>query len=105
MARQLSWSPEAIEDIEAIASYIERDSPWYAKVVAAKIVAVAETILEFPEMGRIVPEIDSVIIRERFVYSFRLIYRIEDNRILMAAVIHGNRLLEPLAQRIAGTGI
>ena len=30
MARVLVSSPEAIEDIEAIATYIERDSPWYA---------------------------------------------------------------------------
>lgn len=42
--RGLGWSPEAIEDIETIASYIERDSPWYAKAVASKIVEAAETI-------------------------------------------------------------
>jgi plasmid stabilization system protein ParE len=36
MARRLDWSPEAIEDIEAIASYIERDSPWYAKTKLRK---------------------------------------------------------------------
>src|SRR5712691_11779515 len=46
MARGLGWSPEAIEDIEAIASYIERDSPWYTKAVASKIVETAETIPE-----------------------------------------------------------
>jgi plasmid stabilization system protein ParE len=26
MARKLTWSPEAVEDVEAIAKYIERDS-------------------------------------------------------------------------------
>lgn len=57
MARGLVWSPEAIEDIESIASYIERDSAWYAKAVASKIVETAETIPGFPELGRIVPEI------------------------------------------------
>ena len=45
------------------------------------------------------------MIRKRFVYSYRLTYRIEHNRIRLAAVIHGSRLLEPLAQQIAGTGI
>ena len=53
MARGLVWSPEAIEDIESIASYIERDSVWYAKAVASKIVETAETIPDFPELGRI----------------------------------------------------
>ena len=100
MARELRWSPEAVEDIEAIASYIERDSLWYAQVVVCKISAVAETIPDFPDIGRIVPEIGSPTIRERFVYSYRLIYRIEANSILVAAVIHGSRLLEQFAQRI-----
>ena len=103
MARQLSWSPEAIEDVESIAFYIERDSPWYAQVVVSKIVAVAGAISDFPDIGRIVPEIGDTGIRERFVYSYRVIYRVEENRILLAAVIHGSRLLEAFAQRIAGT--
>lgn len=103
MARKLTWLPEAIEDIEAIASYIERDSPWYANIVVTKVIALAETIPEFPESGRTVPEMNDASIRERFVYSYRLIYRIEENRILITAVIHGSRLLYPLIQRIAGT--
>ena len=73
MARGLVWSPEAIEDIESIASYIERDSVWYAKAVGSRIVETAETIPQFPEMGRIVPEIGDAAIRERFVYSYRII--------------------------------
>ena len=100
MARGLVWSPEAVEDIESIASYIERDSPWYAKAVASKIVETAETIPEFPELGRIVPEVGDPAIRERFAYSYRIIYRLEPERILVAAVIHGSRLLQPFVQRI-----
>lgn len=102
MARKLSWSPEAVEDVQAIASYIERDSPWYAQVVVAKIATVAEAISDFPDIGRMVPEIGNASIRERFVYSYRLIYRVEKDEILLAAVIHGSRLLGPFAQKIAG---
>jgi toxin ParE1/3/4 len=102
MALRLGWSPEAIEDIEGIASYIGRDSSWYAKAVASKIVETAETIPDFPEIGRIVPEIGNPSIRERFVYSYRIIYRIETQQVLIAAVIHGRRLLQPLLQRIEG---
>ena len=102
MAHRLAWSPEAIEDIEAIASYIERDSPWYARAVTSKIVETAEAIPNHPELGRIVPEIEDRLIRERFVYSYRIIYRIEQERILVATVVHGSRLLEPLIPRIEG---
>ena len=100
MARGLVWSPEAIEDIESIASYIERDSVWYAKAVASKIVETAETISNFPELGRVVPEIGNPAIRERFAYSYRIIYRIESERVLVAAVIHGSRLLQPFVPRV-----
>lgn len=102
MARGLVWSPEAIEDIESIASYIERDSAWYAKAVASKIVETAETIPQYPELGRIVPEIGDASIRERLVYSYRIIYRLEAERVLIAAVIHGSRLLQPFIPRIEG---
>ena len=102
MALRLVWSPEAIEDIEAIASYIERDSPWYARAVVSKIVQTAETIPDFPEIGRIVPEIRNPSIRERFVYSYRIIYHIEAEHIAVAAVIHGRRQLQSFLQRIEG---
>jgi plasmid stabilization system protein ParE len=99
MAVEVAWSPEAIEDIESIASYIERDSPFYAKAVVQKIVDLGRTLPRFPEMGRVVPELEDPAIRERFAYSFRVIYRIEADRILVIAVIHGRRLLDSVGGR------
>ena len=96
MARILAWSPEAIEDIESIAAYIERDSKYYAIAVVSRIVTVSESIPDHPLLGRIVPEIDDPDFRERFVHKYRIIYQIEPERILIVAVIHGNRELEPL---------
>ena len=102
MADRLVWSPEAVEDIEAIAAYIERDSPHYARVVASRLVETAESIPDFPKIGRVVPETGDPNLRERFVYSYRLIYRLEQQRILVLAVIHGSRLLQPFLQRLEG---
>jgi toxin ParE1/3/4 len=94
MAIQLEWSNEALEDIESIATYIEKDSPVYAKSVVSKFFEKAEIIKDFIEIGRIVPELNDSNIREIFVYSYRLIYKIDSNRVLFVAVIHGKRLLE-----------
>jgi len=33
-------------------------------------------------------------LRERFVYSYRVIYRVEGQTVTVVAVIHGNRMLE-----------
>jgi toxin ParE1/3/4 len=49
-----------------------------------------------------VPELGQENVRERFVYSYRVIYRIESDRILVAAVIHGSRLLQQFTERIRG---
>ena len=94
MALELVWSEEALEDIESIATYIEKDSPVYAKAVVSKFFEKAEILRSFPELGRTVPEIDDEKIRELFIYSYRLIYKIENNFILLTAVVHGKRLLE-----------
>jgi plasmid stabilization system protein ParE len=95
------WSPEALEDVDDIAGYIARDSAFYAAAVVEKMLAVASGLNQFPQSGRVVPELNQPDIRERFVYSYRLIYRIESQRILVVAVIHGRRLLdEPTASRL-----
>jgi toxin ParE1/3/4 len=104
MADQVvAWSPEALEDVDDIAGYIARDSVFYAAAVVEKMLAVASGLSQFPHSGRIVPELNQPDIRERFVYSYRLIYRIEPERILVTAVIHGRRLLDDsTAGRLGG---
>ncbi len=71
--------------------------------MVSSIVATAESVPDYPELGRVVPEVGDITIRERFVYSYRIIYHIESERILVVAVIHGSRLLQPLMARIEVT--
>ncbi|WP_418640329.1 type II toxin-antitoxin system RelE/ParE family toxin [Sulfurimonas sp. ST-27] len=56
MAFTLEWSEEALEDIESIATYIEKDSPTYAKSVVSKFFEKAEILQGFSELGRKVLE-------------------------------------------------
>ena len=97
---KIEWSPEALEDLEAIADYISRDSEFYARSVATKIVAMCSGLSEAPYIGRIVPEFGDATIRERIVYSYRLVYRVEEKKILIIAIIHGKRLLENISDRL-----
>jgi len=46
-----------------------------------------------------VPEVGDEHIRERFIYSYRLIYQVRPERILIVGVIHGKRLLENVVER------
>jgi len=99
MDYSIEWSPEAIEDLESIAEYIARDSEFYAKAVVTKILSISRTITDQILIGRIVPELNDANIRERFIYSYRLIYKIEESSILIVAIIHGKRLLENVPER------
>lgn len=92
MDYQIEWSPEAVEDIEEIAAYIRKDSPIYAQKVVEELIAASRLLTQFPLRGRNVPELHSH--RECFVYSYRLIYRVNDRDVLIVAVIHGKRQLE-----------
>jgi toxin ParE1/3/4 len=99
MDYQIVWSPEALADVESIASYITRDSEAYARAVVEKILETARQVREFPFMGRMVPELGQETIRERFVYSYRLIYRLHNGTITIAAIIHGGRLFGLIRER------
>ena len=91
MARKVIWAYAAEEDLEAAASYIHRDSPVYAASFIDKALEAGRSLDEFAERGRMVPELGDSSIREIFVYSYRLVYRIEDDRISILALIHGRR--------------
>jgi addiction module RelE/StbE family toxin len=100
MDYRVIWSPEAIEDVESIAAYISRDSKRYAAAVVGTILDLGHDLKRSPFMGRMVPELEVKSIRERFVYSYRIIYRIEGDTITIAAVVHGKRLLTSIGERI-----
>lgn len=76
MAR-LVWSLEAIADLEAIRDYIARTSPRYGALTAARLVQAMGPIRQFPESGRVVPELNRPDIREVIYGAFRLVYRYE----------------------------
>lgn len=94
MAHPVVWSPRAIDDVEAIAVFIAEDSPAYAASVVRQILEKARKLSEFPLAGRTVPEFGDDAIREVFAYSYRIIYRVDENEITVAAVFHGRRLIE-----------
>ena len=94
MAHRVVWSRRALQDLEAISEYIAEDSPAYAAVVVKNIVQQTRLLSQFPRSGRKVPEFDDENIRELLAYSYRIIYRFQENEVLIAAVIHGKRMLQ-----------
>jgi toxin ParE1/3/4 len=79
--------------VQAIASYIAADSSSYASTVVRKILTATRALTNFPRSGRELPEGDDENLREVFAYSYRIIYRVEKDEVVIAAVIHGKRML------------
>ena len=94
MAQALIWSHEALDDIDRIAGHISQDSRYHAQQVVEHLFDLADELPTHPKLGRIVPELADPNVRERFLYSYRLIYEITAESIHILAVIHGKRLLE-----------
>ena len=93
MGYQVVWSYKAIDDIDAIASYIARDSIPYAAAVVQKIINVTRSLTKDPLKGGVVREFEEDTLRQEFAYSYRVIYQVQDELVTIAAVVHGKKLL------------
>lgn len=89
----LSWSEQAVFDIERLLSDIERTSPAFATVLGDEIRDSAEALRVFPLLGSVVPEYGREDIRERQVRSWRLLYRVEGEVIELLTFVSVNRRL------------
>lgn len=91
---EINWTPQALDDVEAIANFIAHDSPHYAQLFATKVFDAVERLNLFPESGRVVPEIDQMNIREIILGNYRIIYRIKLQKVEILTVYHSARLLD-----------
>ena len=82
MGQRIKWAAAAFEDLEATAEFIARDSPAYAASFVTRILQAARSLSDFPDRGRRIPEIRDKNIREIFIQSYRLIYRIETDTVI-----------------------
>ena len=89
---ELSWSPEALEQLESIFEYIAKRDLEAAKRLVKKLDEFADGLLITPEIGRIVPEYGRPDLRERIHGKrhkrYRLIYRVRPDEIEIVAVWH-----------------
>ena len=88
----IRWTEPAVLDLENIRDFISRDSKYYAVEFTTKIIDAVEKLCLLPSMGRKVPEINDISIREIIFNNYRIIYRIENSkRILILGIIHATR--------------
>jgi len=87
------WSPLAIDRASEIAGYIAQDKPSAAEKWIKTVFSKVEQLKSYPEIGRIVPEIENNQFREIIYGNYRIIYRIEAEQISVLTIRHGKQLL------------
>lgn len=85
------WSPRSEADLKEIRAFIETDSPAWADLTVRRLVAAVERLREFPDSGRVVPERQSLELREIVSGNFRIVYRRKPTLIEIATVFRGSR--------------
>ncbi len=89
----IRWTEKASSDALGVFDYIADQSPAYAESVYERILERPMQLIVHPKSGSVVPEFGRDDIRELFVNSFRLIYRIAGDEIRVLTAIHGSRIL------------
>ncbi len=90
---EIRWSPLATDDFESVIKYYEKTAPKFAQNFAKKIIIIIENLHKFPKMGKIVLELEDTGIREIIYRNFRIIYRLKEDFLEIARIIHGSRIL------------
>jgi len=97
--RRVRWTETARQDLDAIIDYIAADSVENALSVLERIEERARSLELAPERGRVVPELRAVDVyqyRELIERPWRILYRIDPDRVVVLAVLDGRRDLGSL---------
>ena len=99
---RLRWTVQAAEDLASIKEFIGRDSPTYALGIARSLYNAAETLVTFPDSGRMVPERGRPEVRELIRPPYRVIYRRGTDLVEILTIHHSSR---PLPDTIGGGAV
>jgi toxin ParE1/3/4 len=93
MEFQVIWSPEALDDLHSLTSFIAQDNPRAAESVGLALINGTELLSKHPLLGRLVPELNNTSIRELIRPPYRVIYEVSKRRRLVEVlrIWHGAR--------------
>jgi len=89
---QVIWTDPAPECVDEIAVHIARDDPAAADRWTLELFAAVERLVDFPESGRMVPELATRDVRELIFGAHRVFYRV-GLAVEVLSVRHGSQLI------------
>ena len=89
---RVRWTPQAVDDLQAIHDFVARDSSRYAEAEVSRILEAVDRIELFPRSGRVVPEYDREDVREIIERPYRVVYRVQPEIVYILMVFRSSRL-------------
>ena len=86
--RRVVWSDQALEQLEAITTYVRTDSPVAAARLEARIVGKADSLVLMPERGQLISRGRRVIAVTR---TYLLCYVVVGEEVRILSVLHTAR--------------
>jgi len=91
---KLFWTKEALLRLQEIEEYIARDNLKIAVEFVNKLISIAETLVDNPKKGRVVPELSLENIRELLYKNYRIVYLVKKSSLEVLTVFEGHQLLK-----------
>ena len=85
------WSRRAVRDLVGVADYIARDDAAAARRWVDRLRERAKLASAAPMAGRRVPEVARDDVRETYLRTYRIVYRVERSGIVVLTVFDGRR--------------
>lgn len=92
---EITLAASAVKDLEGLrACYEDQQAPDAGERLLREIISRIEALADFPESGRIVPEFRINNLREIIHPPFRIVYRLEQDRVRIVRIWRSERLLQ-----------
>jgi plasmid stabilization system protein ParE len=92
---KIEFTQSAFADLDHLLKYYqEQGRPETGRKLANEIFKKTERLLKHPDSGRIVPEFGVSVLREVIFPPFRIVYRREQNKVVVIRVWRSERLLK-----------
>jgi len=92
---KVTWAPLAERQVADAFAYIAAERPDAALGWFERVVDRAGSLSELPDQGRMVPEAERSSVREVLVDPYRVVYRRDEDEIVILTVQHQRQDFDP----------
>ena len=89
------WSPLALERVQAIAEEIAAERPATAVKWVRVLFTRVHQLRQYPQSGRVAPDLARPEIRQLPYPPYRIIYRVDASRVVILTLRHVRRAWDP----------